>query len=162
MCFAKQVSPKHTAHISVPSDEPIGVVVKRVVGAATRHLCEIRVNGHTIQLTSPAHHFRDGRVLGASQVEYKPFGKPLLKKKGCQFQGTSTQVPLVFNSCRATCPALKPRQVAAVLDLRPDRVVRCYLHGLTGGAGKNNLLKSRIVQLLLDSQHPAKQIAIQT
>ena len=24
----------------------------------------------------------DGRVLGASQVEYKPFGKPPLKKKG--------------------------------------------------------------------------------
>ena len=23
----------------------------------------------------------DGRVLGASQVEYKPFGKPPLKKK---------------------------------------------------------------------------------
>ena len=24
----------------------------------------------------------DGRVLGASQVEYKPFGKPPLKREG--------------------------------------------------------------------------------
>ena len=26
----------------------------------------------------------DGRVLGASQVEYKPFGKPPLKREGCR------------------------------------------------------------------------------
>ena len=25
----------------------------------------------------------DGRVLGASQVEYKPFGKPPLKREAC-------------------------------------------------------------------------------
>ena len=29
----------------------------------------------------------DGRVLGASQVEYKPFGKPPLNKKSSELDG---------------------------------------------------------------------------
>ena len=85
------ISGESTAYISVPSHAPIWTVARSVVGAAIHHLCEIRVDGHAVTFSSPAHHFR-------------------------------------------------------------DRVVRCFLHGLPGGAGKNNQLKSRIVQLLLDSQ----------
>ena len=92
------ISGQSTAYISVPSHAPIWTVARSVVGAAIHHLCEIRVDGHAVTFSSPAHRFR-------------------------------------------------------------DRVVRCFLHGLPGGAGKNNQLKSRIVQLLLDSQHPTKQIA---
>ena len=70
----------------------------------------------------------DGRVLGASQVEYKPFGKPPLKREipGMQgFPALNSPRDLIQNcsmvdSCccniatklRATCPALKPRQAA--------------------------------------------------
>ena len=43
----------------------------------------------------------DGRVLEASG-RIQAIWKTPSKERG------STQVPLVFNSCRATCPALKP------------------------------------------------------
>ena len=54
----------------------------------------------------------DGRVLGASQVEYKPFGKPPLKR---EIQHTWPAAPPAWQRSlpgRATCPALKPRQAA--------------------------------------------------
>ena len=68
----------------------------------------------------------DGRVLGASQVEYKPFGKPPLKReiqhKWHQFNTSATcacvHIPVARLARhrslpgRATCPALKPRQAA--------------------------------------------------
>ena len=69
----------------------------------------------------------DGRVLGASQVEYKPFGKLPLKReiqhKWHQFNTSATcatcvhipVAPLARHRSlpgRATCPALKPRQAA--------------------------------------------------
>ena len=68
----------------------------------------------------------DGRVLGASQVEYKPFGKLPLKRelqhKWHQFNTSATCATCVHIPAapawhrslpgRATCPALKPRQAA--------------------------------------------------
>ena len=69
----------------------------------------------------------DGRVLGASQVEYKPFGNPPLKReiqhKWHQFNTSATCATCVHIPVarlarhrslpgRATCPALKPRQAA--------------------------------------------------
>ena len=66
----------------------------------------------------------DGRVSGASQVEYKPFGKPPLKREipGMQgFPALNSPHDLIQNcsmvdSCRrniatklrATCPASEP------------------------------------------------------
>ena len=37
----------------------------------------------------------DGRVLEASQVEYKPFGKPPLQREPCWAQDLSHRIALV-------------------------------------------------------------------
>ena len=65
----------------------------------------------------------DGRVLGASQVEYKPFGKRPLKREVASSKALQHKchlcsipaAPLAWRRSlpgRATCPALKPRQAA--------------------------------------------------
>ena len=62
----------------------------------------------------------DGRVLGASQVEYKPFGKPPLKReiqhKWHQFNTSATCATCVHIPAAPPAwqrsPALKPRQAA--------------------------------------------------
>ena len=75
----------------------------------------------------------DGRVLGASQVEYKPFGKPSLKREvasskalqhKCHLCSIPGAPPARQRSLpgRATCPALKPRQAAEP----PLSRVPCY------------------------------------
>ena len=82
----------------------------------------------------------DGRVLGASQVEYKPFGKPPLKReiqhKWHQFNTSATCATCVHIPAappawqrslpgRATCPALKPHQAA-----EPPQSPGSLLYGL--------------------------------
>ena len=66
----------------------------------------------------------DGRMLGASQVEYKPFPlKKEIQHKWHQFNTSATCATCVHIPAappawqrslpgRATCPALKPRQAA--------------------------------------------------
>ena len=59
----------------------------------------------------------DGRVLGASQVEYKPFGRPPLKReiqhKWHQFKTSATcatcvHIPVARLACIEASPAAPP------------------------------------------------------
>ena len=58
----------------------------------------------------------DGRVLGASQVAYKPFGKLPLKREVASSKALQHKchlcLPGIEAPGRASCPALKPRQAA--------------------------------------------------
>ena len=61
----------------------------------------------------------DGRVLGASQVEYKPFGKPPRKRETPGMQGTQVPfVPFVFTFLlrQAAEPPLFPGSLLYALN----------------------------------------------
>ena len=104
----------------------------------------------------------DGRVLGASQVEYKPFGKPPLKReiqhKWRQFNTSATcacvHIPVARLARhrslpgRATCPALKPRQ-AAEHPLSPGSLLYVlYVLYLTRQAAEHPLSPGSLLYVL--------------
>ena len=72
----------------------------------------------------------DGRVLGASQVEYKPFGKPPLKREP---EGRSKMRP------RQIRPRLNRhlrRQLVAVRDQQIRRTQMCWEDSVRAAPGK--------------------------
>ena len=68
----------------------------------------------------------DGRVLGASQVEYKPFGNPPLKRecwatraRGSSWSGTAGRTSASSSQRRGSGADEEPLD-AAVLDHEPE------------------------------------------
>ena len=66
----------------------------------------------------------DGRVLGASQVEYKPFGKPPLKREGAQMKCAAK---LMHSQRRTYRPGKLFEQ--QILEFHPG-LFRCPAEGL--------------------------------
>ena len=75
----------------------------------------------------------DGRVLGASQVEYKPFGKPPLKREGNLSLLRSHCCRLLYGLCCATLHLLRAL-VGSAYDLGG---------GCGCGPGRGNALGGR-------------------